>query len=286
LPDTLVRAELSGRGIAVFATETTDTAFEAEWRHLAGRIAAQALARALSGAALAAGFLSEDQVLSLQMKCEGKLGGLFVDVDARGHIRGYTDVKTLPTMDNGPSDLAYAIGSRGTLTVIVSTAKAVRVSGSVSLVLGDVATDLERYLATSEQRESIVELVEGYEEKIVRSAGILVQAQPGVDRAFFEATRERRADLRAALLATRDPEAAIAAAFPGEEAKIVDRRALRFRCRCSRERAEGVLSTLGADDLRAMIAQDRGALITCHFCNDQYSFDEAALERLLAAREA
>ena len=286
MPDLLLRADLPRREIAVFAVDSTATSFEAEWRHLAGRVAAEALARAVSGAALAAGLLQEDQILSLQIKCEGKLGGLLVDIDAQGRVRGYTHVKTLPTMDNGPSDFAYAIGSRGALSVIVSTATDVRTSGTVELVLGDVATDLERYLVVSEQRESIVELVERYDERIVYSGGLLVQAGPGVDRAYFDSVAARRSDLRAALLEKREPEAVLVAAFPGEEVVLVERRALRFKCRCSRERAEGLLATLGTGDLRAMIAEDHGALITCHFCNDQYELDEPTLARLLAERES
>lgn len=286
MPDALVRADLPRRGIAVFSADTSETSFQAEWRHLAGRVAAEALARAMSGAALVAGFLRDDQLLSLQIKCEGKLGGLLVDIDALGRMRGYTDMKTLPTMDNGPSDFAYAVGSRGTLSVIVSTASAVRTSGSVELVLGDVATNVERYLVASEQRPSIVELVERYNERIVYSGGLLVQAGPGVNAAFFDATAERRPALRAAILEKRDPESVIRAAFPGEEIALVDRRDLRFKCRCSRERAEGLLVTLTPDDLRDMIAKDHGALIACHFCNDHYEFNEATLARLLVARQA
>src|SRR4051794_3295397 len=131
MADEILRAELKSRGAVAFAVDATGAAFEAEWRHLAGRVAAEALARLIAGTALAAGVLKDDEQLSLQIKTEGKLGGALVDVDAHGALRGYTQQKVIPVMDPGPSDISYAIGSRGTLTAIRSTAEAIRYSGTV-----------------------------------------------------------------------------------------------------------------------------------------------------------
>lgn len=284
--DELLRADLRARGAIALVANVTETALEAEWRHLAGRIAANALGRAFAATALAAGFLLEDEQLSLQIKSQGKLRGLLVDIDASGNLRGYTEAKTLPIMDGGPSDLSYAIGSSGTLVIIRSTSGAVSYSGAVELGRGDIASDLEHYLATSEQRDSIVELATRYHEKLEHASGILVQAQPGVDRAFFDALRARRASLSAALLEARDPETVLARVFPGEAFDIVERRPLRFRCRCSRERVFAMLGGLDPEELRDMIEKDRGAAITCHFCNDRYDVDEAGLRGLLERRSA
>jgi molecular chaperone Hsp33 len=269
MPDELLRMDLPERGLIAFIAETSGTALEAEWRHLSGRIAAEALGRALAGAALVAGFLGGDQQLSLQVKCEGKLRGLHVDVDAEGRLRGYTDRKSLPPMDAGPSDFSYAIGSSGILTVISSTASAVRYSGSVEISGGDLATDLERYLAKSEQRDSILELATSYDDKLTYAGGMLLQAQPGADREFFAALRERREAIRRALVEERSPERVASRVFAGERAEVAARRSLRFSCRCSRERALRMIGGLDPAELRDMIETDGGATITCHFCNDR-----------------
>src|SRR5262245_14936112 len=249
MADELLRGELRARGVVAFAAETTGTGFEAEWRHLAGRIAAEALGRAIVAAVLAAGFLREDEKLSLQVKSEAALRGLLVDVDATGNVRGYTDAKVLPMMDPGPTAVEYAIGSRGLLTMIRSTAKAVRYAGSVELRRGDVASDVEHYLATSEQRESVVELATDYGTKLEYAGGILVQALPGVDREVLESVRARLDVLRAALARERSPARVLAAVFADEEVEIVERRAIRFRCSCSYERALGVIRGLDRAEL-------------------------------------
>jgi molecular chaperone Hsp33 len=268
MADEILRADLRSRGAVAFAVDATGAAWEAEWRHLAGRVAAEALARLIAAAALAAGFLKEDEQLSLQIKTEGKLQGALVDVDAEGAVRGFTERKVIPVMDPGPSDVSYAIGSRGTLTAIRSTASAVRYSGTVELARGDVASDLERYLETSEQRESIVELATDYTDKLVFAGGVLLQAGPDVDRDWFHARRLRRAELREVLAAERAPEKVLAAAFAGEGCDVVARRAVRFRCRCSRERVLRMIAGLDRAELADMIEKDKAATITCHFCND------------------
>jgi molecular chaperone Hsp33 len=46
----------------------------------------------------------------------------------------------------------------------------------------------------------------------------------------------------------------------------------RFACRCSRERVEHALRSLGAAELREMAANDGGANLTCDFCTAAYAF--------------
>lgn len=280
-PGALVRAELRGRGTAVFACDTTAPAAEAEWRHLCGRVATEALARAMSAVVLAAGFLRADERLSLQIKTEGKLGGLLVDVGAEGDIRGYTHRKVLGLMDAGPSDSLYAVGSRGTLTVMRYTETDVRYSGNVELDRGDMAGDIERYLTVSEQRDSIVEIHTEYAAQLVYSGGMLVQAQPGADSAFFAETRKRRAHLLTALVTEREPERAIRAFFPAEGVDVVERRPIAFRCNCSRERVLRMIAALDKAEIRDMVEKDRSATITCHFCSNQYLIEEPELRGLL-----
>ena len=58
---------------------------------------------------------------------------------------------------------------------------------------------------------------------------------------------------------------------------------LRKGCRCSRMRAERILSSLPMDEVRDCMIEGR-VEITCEFCNATYEFDEVALNALEAAR--
>ena len=47
-----------------------------------------------------------------------------------------------------------------------------------------------------------------------------------------------------------------------------------------------MLITLGADELRSMIAEQHGAEVDCHFCNKRYRFNEDELNELLRVAAA
>jgi molecular chaperone Hsp33 len=55
-----------------------------------------------------------------------------------------------------------------------------------------------------------------------------------------------------------------------------------FRCKCSRERVEQTLISLGQEELESMLAEEGKAEVVCHFCNEAYSFNASQLERLIS----
>ncbi len=68
--------------------------------------------------------------------------------------------------------------------------------------------------------------------------------------------------------------------------EVLEERGVRFACPCSYERAVSLISSIDRDELESMLREDRGAAMTCHFCNETYRLDEAALEGILEGRGA
>jgi molecular chaperone Hsp33 len=64
--------------------------------------------------------------------------------------------------------------------------------------------------------------------------------------------------------------------------EILEEREVAFRCNCSLERARTMISALGREEVEQMLAEDKGAVMTCGFCNEVYQLDELALEEILA----
>ena len=97
------------------------------------------------------------------------------------------------------------------------------------------------------------------------------------------------ASLRAAgpvtelLKADPDPEALLRQALPGLPLDVLEKRPVEYRCDCSRERMERALISLGREELRAMIAEQGGAELTCRFCDNVQRFTKEDLEALLAS---
>jgi molecular chaperone Hsp33 len=45
-----------------------------------------------------------------------------------------------------------------------------------------------------------------------------------------------------------------------------------------------LISSIDGAELATILREDKGAAMTCHFCNETYRLDEAALEHILAVR--
>jgi molecular chaperone Hsp33 len=161
-------------------------------------------------------------------------------------------------------------------------------SGQTSMVDGEIDTDVEHYLVSSEQIDSAIgcEALLDDDLSVRISAGVLLQALPGTHGApFLELTRHRlREGLMTELLADGSlltAEAlARAAVGPGPELKVLDTRPVRFHCPCSRERAAATLALVGAD-LHTMVDEDGGATVVCEFCRESYRFTAEEIAGIL-----
>jgi molecular chaperone Hsp33 len=58
---------------------------------------------------------------------------------------------------------------------------------------------------------------------------------------------------------------------------------LAFRCSCSRERTEAMLTSLGYAEVQSIIAEQGEVEVDCQFCGMQYRFDAVDAEQLIAA---
>ena len=122
---------------------------------------------------------------------------------------------------------------------------------------------------------------------IAVAGGVLVQALPGQSLAAMTALADQMDDLPPLgelLAAGETPAAVLAMLFAGIPYEMLEERALSFRCSCSRERSAQALRMLEPEDLVALIAEGE-AVVDCHFCREQYVYDRAVLEELLAQAE-
>ena len=68
--------------------------------------------------------------------------------------------------------------------------------------------------------------------------------------------------------------------FARDDVRLFEPAPVFFRCRCSRERVAGVLQSLGAEEIRSVLAEQGQVEVTCDFCNRAYLFDAVDVERL------
>jgi molecular chaperone Hsp33 len=299
--DRILRGLIEGGRARVVAVTATRAVREMTDRHRTGGLPAVALGRgAVAGLLLATLTKNEEQV-TLQVLGDGPLGGVTVDARSSGRVRGFVKspgaVAWDPQLAGGDRiALGQALGKRGVVAVTRDLGMAQNYSGQVALASGEIDEEVERYLNTSEQIDSLLRcdtLVDA-DGKVMAAAGLLVQTLPQAHgAALVEFLRDTLRGprfatvLRDALAQGRLAPEAVARAALGQCAdamQVLDVREVAFFCPCSRDRAAGTLGMLRAEDLQKMILETNQAEVACNFCGARYRFDEVELEQIRRLR--
>jgi molecular chaperone Hsp33 len=289
MTDYLVRIITETENIRALACVTTDLAEEARRRHGAWPTASAALGRALTAGALMGALLKTGQRVALRFEGNGPLKKILVEADSNGAVRGCVGAPEVHLeTPAGKLDVGNALGKAGFLTVTKDLGMKEPYHGMVQLMSSEIAEDLALYLTESEQTPSAVGLgvfVEP-ENRVSAAGGFLIQALPGADGATIDrlmAHIEGLPPLTSLLREGKSPEQLLEVLFKGIPFKTLEKRALAFRCSCSREKIENAVLSLGAGEIDDMIRRDGGAEVTCEFCRQVWRLDRDDLERLKAA---
>ena len=112
MKDYIVRATAANAQIRAFAASTTELVEEARTRHNTSPVATAALGRLLTAGAMMGSMMKNPtDVLTLQVRCGGPIGGMTVTADSKGEVKGYVhnpDVMLPPK--NGKLDVGGALG--------------------------------------------------------------------------------------------------------------------------------------------------------------------------------
>ena len=283
MADGVIRALLPSN-LKVSIAVVTDTAREARARHRLERVSASLLAQGLAGGVLMASLQKGDGRVNLQLECDGPFRGFFVDAGAGGDCRGYAKNPGLDVeLAEGPFHWRAALGNSGFLSVLRDLGTEYYRS-SVELTAMDVAQDLNRYFALSDQVPTrvAIDVRRAGEEALGVVAGVLVQALPDAEANALEAQGEHLpARLTEALNheGTMSPRSLLSLLFPGVEA--VAEYPVGFRCSCSRERALKTIASLGKTEVQHIVDTLGSTAVTCHFCATKHEVTLVDLLRLL-----
>jgi molecular chaperone Hsp33 len=276
---TLLRALVADRSVRLLAVEARAPAEFTRVAHGLGRHATRLGAEALVAGALAGAHIKGDEQLTLQLQGERPRCAVYVDVTAGGALRARVT----------PPDVSLAGGRFGGILLVTKHAPGGELYRGATPIDG---TTLEQGLAahfgTSQQVDAIVRLgaATGSDGAVTRAHGLLLERlpeEPGAPSLSPRAFTERFGALQDPVDTDLD-ELMTGIAFGsllGGPIEVLERTRVVWQCRCSRQRIEQTLSSLGADLLNEMIEEDRGATVSCHFCTTEYTLSEADLRRLL-----
>lgn len=288
MKDYMVRATAANAQIRAFACTTRETVETARASHNTSPVVTAALGRLLSAGAMMGSMLKgDDELITLQIKGDGPIGGLTVTADMNGHVKGYANVPDviLPANAQGKLDVGGAVGA-GVLSVIRDMGLKDPYVGQIELQTGEIAEDLTYYFATSEQVPSAVGLgVLMNKDNTVRQAGgFIVQLMPFAEEEVIAKLEENVSKIDSVtnlLEQGHTPESLLEKVLEGFDIEINDTLPTQFHCNCCRERVEKALISIGRKELNEMIQEGKDIEMNCHFCNKNYNFTVEDLKRII-----
>lgn len=277
-----------GNSVSLAVLDTTALVNEAILRHGLTPVCAAALGRAMTACAYLCSWLKDgDSSLSMTFDGGGAGGKLCVAGDGELNIRGFLENPSceLPPRADGKLDVGGCVGRDGYLTVIRDDGSGLPFTGSCALITGEIAEDLSAYFLTSEQRPTAVALGVKIapDGKCVGAGGVFLQPLPNAGEDILRRTEEEIAKYSAvsSLIEERGAEDVLRTI----ENRPFEEREVRFCCRCSREKSEAAVLTLGREDALDLIARQGKISVRCHYCNTEYSFTEEEIQTLFGKRE-
>ena len=287
--DYIVRATAADSQIRAFAATTKETVELARQYHNTSPVATAALGRLLTaGAMMGAMMKGEKDLLTLQVKGNGPLGGITVTADSAANVKGYVNNPEvlIHANEKGKLDVGGAVGA-GILNVIRDMGLKEPYVGQCELQTGEIGDDLTYYFATSEQVPSSVGVgVLMDKGNTVRQAGgFIIQLMPFTSDEVIDRLEAKLSEVKSVttmLDGGMTPEQILEELLGEFGLEINDTLPTQYHCNCSRGRIEKALISIGKKDLQEMINDGEPIEVGCQFCDKKYQVTVDELKGLLA----
>ena len=287
MKDYIIRAIAADDQVRVFAATTRELVERARQHHNTSPVATAALGRLLTAGAMMGAMMKNDKdVLTLQVKGDGPIGGLTVTADSHANVKGYAEnPDVVIPAKNGKLDVGGALGI-GILNVIKDMGLKEPYVGQTILVSGEIAEDLTYYFANSEQIPSSVGLgVLMEKDNTVKCAGgFIIQVMPFAKEETISKIEENLKNVTSVtgmLDKGYTPEQILEELLGNVGFEITDKIPAQFYCNCSKERVEQAVASIGRKDLVELIEEGKDIEVKCHFCNTAYNYTVEDLTNIL-----
>ena len=287
MKDYIVRATAANGQVRAFAATTREVVETAREHHNTSPVATAALGRLLTAGAMMGSMMKNDtDMLTIQIRGDGPLGGITVTADSHANVKGYVnnpDVVLPPK--NGKLDVGGAVGI-GLIQVIKDLGLKEPYSGQTILVTSEIAEDLTYYFANSEQVPSSVGLgVLMEKDNTVKCAGgFIIQMMPFATDETISQIEENLKNVTSVtnlLEQGYTPEQLLETLLGNVGLEITDTIPTQFYCNCSKERVEQAVVSVGKKEIQEMIDAGKPIEVKCFFCNTAYQYTVEELKQII-----
>lgn len=287
MKDYLIKALAFDGQVRAYAVNSTETVGEAQRRHYTWPTASAALGRSMTAGVMMGAMLKGDNKLTIKINGGGPIGGIIVDSNAKGEVRGYVHHPQthFDLNEHGKLDVRRAVGTDGMLMVVKDIGMRDHFTGQVPIVSGELGEDFTYYFASSEQVPSAVGVgvLVNPDNSILAAGGFIIQLMPGTDESTItkiENSIQSIPPVSKLIEKGLSPEELLFEILGKENVKILETMPVSFQCTCSKERFGNAIISLGTEEIEQMIEEDGKAEAHCHFCNEKYLFSVEELEDL------
>lgn len=259
------------------------------------------LAEFLSAAALLAGILKFEGLLTLQIRGDGDIPLIMAEATHNRNVRG---IVKLRENDNGDPIIHPALKAQnvkidslkgialnelvgnGVLTLTIDPEKGQRYQGIVPLEGADIAECLTHYFNQSEQLATKLWLFSHGQQ----AGGFFLQALPAsAEQAKApRASSQEQWETLDVLASSLTPDESLNLAHTDQlhrlfnefEVRVAKQVPVQFCCSCSQERSENALVALGKADAYQLLTEQPEVTIDCQFCGQVYRITAKDLDRI------
>lgn len=285
----LVRALSADGSVLCSAVDATDICNEIVRIHRPSPAGTAAMGRlAAAGSLIGALMKEETDALTLRINGGGPGGTIVCVSDYRGNVRCCCDnpQADLPLKENGKLDVGGFVGKNGFLAVIRDLGlKEPHVTQS-PIVSGEIAEDITSYYAISEQIPTVCALgvLVDRDHSVKAAGGYIIQLVPPINEAaidFIENNIKSMQSVTELMTEGKTPEEIALMGLKGLDGEILDGWECGYKCRCSRERTERMLISLGKKELIELAEEsEEQTEVCCQFCGKRYYFAKEEIRRL------
>lgn len=278
----IVRTISKDASVVASAIDAKAIVSEIERIHKPSAVVTAALGRlSIAASLIGNGLKGDNDSVTIRMDGGGLTGILIAVADSRGNVKSYVNnpIVEIPLNKFGKLDVAGAVGSEGTLSVVKDLGLKEPYVGQVPIVSGEIAEDIASYFAVSEQIPTVCGLgVLVNPDLTVRAAGgYLIQLLPFADEScidILEANVNKLPPVTAMLDSGMTSEDIAKRVLDGLEPEVLDSLDVSYRCDCSKERVERALISLGREELVKMAEEEEKIEVCCHFCDKKYVYSK------------
>ena len=285
--DEVIQGMTAGNEVRYFAAYTGGVVEEARRIHNTSPISTAALGRTLTAGAMMGAMCKNDtDVLTLQFKGDGPLGGVTVTANAKAEVKGLVNNPNviLPKNAAGHLNVGGAMGN-GFLRVIKDIGMKDPYIGQTELVSGEIGEDLTYYFAASEQIPTSVGVgvLLSHDNVVEHAGGFIIQLLPFATEQTIRWLEEVLAGVHSVTEYFADGYSLddLVHALLGGDATIERRMPVSWKCGCNREKVEKTLMSVGRAELLDMIREGEPVTLHCDFCNTDYTFSIPEIRQLL-----